>query len=121
MPNISASDYTKFLKYQAAAVSYTNGNIPKKVQTTEQVAPTISLLNSELKTSQAAFTVTPQLAAITGLQSVRPMAPNTVNHPSAKSTVAQASVGSSKFTQPGGLPAKNVVGTYTRLPQNAGW
>jgi len=28
---------------------------------------------------------------------------------------------SSKFQQPGGLPANNRVGTYTRLPQNAGW
>jgi hypothetical protein len=40
---------------------------------------------------------------------------NNVNNPSAKSTL------SSKFVQPGGLPANNVVGTYTRLPQNAGW
>jgi hypothetical protein len=129
MPNLSASDYTKFLKYQAAAISYTNGNIPKTVQTTTQVTPNVAILNSELKTSQAAFTVTPQLASVTGLNYVRPMPPNNVNNPNALSTVSwtsgtSGSVGtttSSKFTQSGGLPAKNVVGTYTRLPQNSGW
>lgn len=129
MPNISASDYTKFLKYQAAAISYTNGNIPKMVQTTAQVTPNVAILNSELKTSQAAFTVTPQIASISGLNYVRPPPPNNVNHPSALSTLSwtsgtSGSVGtttSSKFAQSGSLPAKNVVGTYTRLPQNAGW
>jgi hypothetical protein len=32
-----------------------------------------------------------------------------------------ASTSSSKFQQPGGLPRAGVVGTYTRLPQGAGW
>lgn len=32
-----------------------------------------------------------------------------------------SSTSSSKFQQPGGLPRLGVVGTYTRLPQNAGW
>lgn len=129
MPNLSASDYTKFLKYQAAAVSYANGNVPKTVQTTAQVVPTVSILNTELKTSQASLVVTPTLTNLNGLNYVRPMPPNNVNHPSALSTLSwtsgtSGSVGSttsSKFTQPGGLPANNVVGTYTRLPQNAGW
>ena len=51
------------------------------------------------------------------------------SNPNALSTVswtsgtsgAVSSTTSSKFQQAGGLPAKNVVGTYTRLPQNAGW
>lgn len=67
--------------------------------------------------------------SLTGLSSVRPMPPNNVNNPNALSTLSwtsgtSGSVGSttsSKFAQIGGLPAKNVVGTYTRLPQNAGW
>ncbi len=53
----------------------------------------------------------------------------TQSNPNALSTVswtsgtsgAVSSTTSSKFQQAGGLPAKNVVGTYTRLPQNAGW
>jgi hypothetical protein len=55
--------------------------------------------------------------------------PERTNNPKALSTVswtsgtagAVSSTTSSKFQQTGGLPAKNVVGTYTRLPQNAGW
>jgi hypothetical protein len=55
--------------------------------------------------------------------------PERTNNPKALSTVswtsgtsgAVSSTTSSKFQQAGGLPAKNVVGTYTRLPQNAGW
>lgn len=60
---------------------------------------------------------------------VQAQPPNNVNNPNALSTLSwtsgtSGSVGSttsSKFQQPGGLPANNVVGTYTRLPQNAGW
>lgn len=52
--------------------------------------------------------------------------PNYVNRPNALSTVSQMTGGvtsSSKFQQPGGLPANGRVGTtnYTRLPQQAGW
>jgi hypothetical protein len=126
MPNIDASDYTKYLKYQAAQLAYANNAVPRPIQTVDQVAPTISVVNSYLKTSQAAFLTK---AANTNLGSnlnyVRAMPPNNVNHPAAKSTLTWASTtmgtSSSKFQQPGGLPAKNVVGTYTRLPQLAGW
>lgn len=69
--------------------------------------------------------------AISGLSSVRPMPPNNVNNPNVLSTLSwtsgtSGSVGSttsSKFVQPGGLPASGRVGptNYTRLPQNAGW
>ena len=128
MPNISASEYTTYLKYKAAATSYTNGP-PRKIQTVDQAAPNINIINSVIRTSQAAFLVNPQETQIVGLNYVRPMPPNNVNRPDAKSTLSwtsgtSGSVGSttsSKFQQPGGLPAKNVVGTYTRLPQRAGW
>jgi hypothetical protein len=67
--------------------------------------------------------------SVSGLARVRPVQPSTTNNPNALSTVswtsgtsgAVSSTTSSKFQQTGGLPAKNVVGTYTRLPQNAGW
>lgn len=129
MPNISASDYTTFIKYQAAQLAYANGAVPRKIQTVDQVSPNVNIINSYLKTSQAAYTITRPIATITGLNYVRPLPPNNVNHPDAKSTISwtsgtSGSVGtttSSKFNQPGGQPAKNVVGTYTRIPQNAGW
>ena len=67
--------------------------------------------------------------SVSGLARVRPVQPMQTNNPNALSTVswtsgtsgAVSSTTSSKFQQAGGLPAKNVVGTYTRLPQNAGW
>ena len=123
MPSLSASDYTQYLKYKAAAQSYTNGP-PRKIQTVDQAAPNINIVNSYLKTSQAAYVVDRTQTNLTGLASVRPQPPNNVNNPNALSTVSQPTGGvtsSSKFRQSGGLPASGVVGTYTRLPQNAGW
>lgn len=58
---------------------------------------------------------------------VRAPNPGTVNNPNALSTVSYAgtsgALSSSRFNRPGGLPTgfKNSQGTYTRLPQNAGW
>lgn len=130
MPTLSASDYTNYLKLKTAAVSYTNGQVPRKIQTTDQAVTNINVLNSVVKTSQAAFVVNPSQSAVSGLNYVRGVpVVQTRSTPDAKSTVSwtsgtSGSVGSttsSKFQQPGGLPANNVVSTYTRIPQNAGW
>jgi hypothetical protein len=130
MPTLSASDYTNYLKLKTAAVSYTNGQVPRKIQTTDQAVTNINVLNSVVKTSQAAFVTNPSQSVVTGLNYVRatPVV-QTRSTPDAKSTVSWtsgtsgsvSSTTSSKFQRPGGLPANNVVGTYTRLPQNAGW
>lgn len=124
MPNISASDYTQYVKYKAAQLAYTNGP-PRAIQTVDQISPNINILNSVLKTSQASLLVDPTKTNLTGLNYVRARAPERVNNPNALSTLSWASTSmgttSSKIQQPGGLPAKNVVGTYTRIPQNAGW
>ena len=125
MPNISASDYTTFLKYKAAAAS----PIQQSIQTRTNATLSQSVLNANILASQAAYIVTPTLTNIVGNARVETQAPNNVNHPQALSTLSwtsgkSGSVGtttSSKFVQPGGLPANNVVGSYTRLPQNAGW
>ena len=125
MPNISASDYTTFLKFKAAAAS----PIRPGIQTRDNVTLSQSVLNANILASQAAFVVTPTVTAVRGNVRVQGQPPNNVNRPDAKSTLSwtsgtSGSVGSttsSKFQQPGGLPANNVVGTYTRLPQNAGW
>jgi hypothetical protein len=125
MPNISASDYTTFLKFKAAAAS----PIQQAVQTRSNATLSQSVLNANILASQAAFVLTPSVTNIQGNARVQAQPPNNVNNPNALSTVSWASgisgsVGSttsSKFQQPGGLPANNVVGTYIRLPQNAGW
>ena len=125
MPNISASDYTTFLKYKAAAAT----PIQPSIQTRTNATVSQSVLNANILASQAAFTMTPTLTTVVGNARVQAQPPNNVNNPNALSTLSWASgtsgsVGSttsSKFVQPGGLPANNVVGTYTRLPTNAGW
>lgn len=55
MPTLSASDYTNFIKIQAAAQSYRNGAIPTKIQTSDQVVPLQSMLNAQLLASQASY------------------------------------------------------------------
>jgi len=55
MPTLSASDYTSFIKAQAASQAYRNGAIPTKIQTSDQPFATQSVLNAQLLGSQAAF------------------------------------------------------------------
>jgi len=59
MPTLSASDYTTFIKAQAASQAYRNGVIPNKIQTSDQPFATQSVLNAQLLTSQAAYVVAP--------------------------------------------------------------
>jgi hypothetical protein len=59
MPTLSASDYTSFIKAQAASQSYRNGAVPTKIQTSDQPFATQSVLNAQLLTSQAAHVVVP--------------------------------------------------------------
>lgn len=127
MPTLSASDYTQYLKFKAAAVS----PIRPDIQTRTNATLSQSVLNANILASQAAYVVAPQLTTIPTLNYVRARPPNNVNHPNALSTVSWvsgasgsvSSTTSSKTQQPGGLPTgfKGSQGTYTRLPQNAGW
>ena len=125
MPNLSASDYTQFLKFKAAAAS----PIRQAVQTRDNATLSQSVLNANVLASQAAYVVTPTLTNIVGNSRIERPVPERVNNPKNLSTLSWTSgtsgsvvsTTSSKFVQSGGLPAKGVVGTYTRLPQNAGW
>ena len=123
MPTLSASDYTNYLKLKAAAAS----PIRPDIQTRTNATLSQSVLNANIFASQAAFVVNPQLASVSGLNYVRAPPPNQVNHPNALSTLSFAGTsgarGSSAVQQPGGLPVgfKGSQGSYTRLPQNAGW
>lgn len=65
MPTLSASDYTNFIKLQAASQSYRNGAIPKKIQTSDQVVPLQSMLNAQLLTSQAAYVTKAKTPVVT--------------------------------------------------------
>lgn len=125
MPTLSASDYTQFLKFKAAAAT----PIQPSIQTRTNATLSQSVLNANILASQAAFVLTPGITNIQGNARVQPVPPERTNNPNALSTLSWtsgtsgsvSSTTSSKIAQPGGLPAKNVVGTYTRLPQNAGW
>jgi hypothetical protein len=93
MPNLSASDYTNYLKYKTAAVAYADNRPPRAIQTVDQVAPNIAIINSIVKASEASFRTNPTVTSINGLASVRPMPPNIVNHPNAKSSLSYAGMG----------------------------
>lgn len=96
MPNLSASEYTTFLKYQAAQQSYSNGRPPRMIQTVDQASPNIAIINANLKTSQAAFATKSSATTLgSNLNYVRAQPPNTVNHPKALSTIATGTLGSS--------------------------
>jgi hypothetical protein len=128
MPTLSASDYTRYLKLKSAAASYQNGQVPKSIQTTDQVVPVASILNAEVLASQAAFVTNRTVTNIVGnARVVAPQVVQTRSNPDARSTVSFAgtsgALGSSRVQQPGGLPSgfKSSTSTYTRLPQSAGW
>ena len=125
MPTLSASDYTTFLKFKAAAASPIKPNI----QTRDNASTSQSVINANILASQAAFVVTPTIDAL-GPTLARVNAKQVVQtraNPEALSTVGYAgtsgALSSSRFNRPGGLPTgfKGSQGTYTRLPQNAGW
>ncbi len=123
MPTLSASDYTQYLKFKAAAAS----PIKQAIQTRDNATLSQSVLNANILASQAAYVLTPGIATIQNNARVQAQPPNNVNNPNALSTLGYAgtsgALSSSRVQQPGGLPTgfKNSQGTYTRLPQNAGW
>jgi len=129
MPNLSASDYTTFIKMQAASQSYRNGAIPKKIQTSDQVVPTQSIMNAQLLASQAAAILTPRNATVVAVNGVVPRVrpyngKGYVNQPKALSTVHNSTstvLSSGKFQQTGGLPltAAKWDGTYSPVPHLA--
>jgi hypothetical protein len=101
MPNLSASEYTTFLKFKAAGAS----PIKPAIQTRDNVSMSQSVISANVLTSQAALGI---------LGRVRAVQPERTNNPNALSTIAHST--GSVLSQPGGLPAKNRV-VYTRLPQ----
>ena len=119
MPTLSASDYTTYLKFKAAAAS----PIKPTIQTRDNVSLSQAVINANILTTQAAFVVTPSVSTIVGNTRIRPVQPERTNNPNALSTVAgSGTMSSSAIQRPGGLPVgfKGSQGTYHRIPQNAG-
>jgi hypothetical protein len=124
MPNLSASDYTTYLKFKAAAAS----PIRPAIQTRTNATLNQSVLNANVLASQAAYVLTPAIANIQNNARVSAQqVVQTRSNPEALSTVGYAgtsgAMGSSATQRPGGLPTgfKGSQNSYTRLPQNAGW
>jgi hypothetical protein len=88
MPTLSASDYTSFIKAQAASQAYRNGAVPIPIQTRDQPFATQSVLNAQLLTSQAAYVLTPSRIAIETVQpTVSAASATTITAASANGTV----------------------------------
>ncbi len=125
MPTLSASDYTQYLKFKAAAAT----PIGRAIQTRDNATLSQSVLNANIFTSQAAEVVTPSIAVLNPNLSrviARPVVQQRSN-PDARATLSFAgtsgAMSSSATQRPGGLPTgfKGSQASYTRLPQNAGW
>jgi hypothetical protein len=84
MPTLSASDYTTFIKAQAASQSYRNGAVPIPIQTRAQPFLTQSVLNAQLLTSQAAYVVNPSKIVVETV-------PTTISAASATTVTAASS------------------------------
>jgi hypothetical protein len=117
MPTLSASDYTQYLKFKAAAVS----GIKPSIQTRDNVSTSQSLINANLLTSQAAYVVTPYSRRVmTSSAAVTDASVNTVTE--ARTNIVTAAVGGSDVityttSQAHGLVTGNTV-QITGLTQN---
>lgn len=123
MPTLSASDYTSFIKAQAASQAYRNGVVPIPIQTRDQPFATQSVLNAQLLASQAAYTVNSSASTVLNNARVRPYdGVGYVNNPKNLVTLSQSgTLSSGKTQQVGGLPttAPKWSGVYAPTPQLA--
>ena len=78
MPTLSASDYTSFIKAQAASLAYRNSAIPNTIQTSSQPYAIQSVLNAQLLASQASYVLTPPQSIVSALPNVTNASATTV-------------------------------------------
>jgi len=123
MPTLSASDYTSFIKAQAASQSYRNGAVPVPIQTRDQPFASQSILNAQLLASQAAYVVKASSSTVLNNARVRPYTGyGNVNNPKSLVTLTQSgTLSSAKTQQLGGIPltAPKGSGVYAPTPQLA--
>ena len=123
MPTLSASDYTAFVKAQAASLAYQNGAIPRTIQTSAQPYAIQSVLNARLLASQASTLVS--RTVINGNARIRPfVGTGNVNNPKNLSTThasTSTTMSSGKYQQLGGLPLTSAKsdGVYSPVPHLA--
>ncbi len=117
MPTLSASDYTTYLKFKAAAASA----IRPAIQTRDNVATNQSIINANTLTSQAAYVVTPySRRVVTSPGAVTDASINTITV--ARTDIVTAAVGGGDVityttSQPHGLTTGTVV-SIRDLTQN---
>lgn len=106
--NVSASDYTSFIKAQAASQAYRNNKLPTTIQTSAQPFANQSSLNTVLLASEVSYLVTPKNTAIVGNARIRPYTgEGYVNNPKNLSTThasTSTTMGSTVYPRNGGLP-----------------
>ena len=128
MPTLSASEYTSFIKAQAASQAYRNNRIPTTIQTSAQPYLNQTTLNAQLLGSQASALLTPgnsTVRTVNGqISSVRPYnGKGPVNNQKSLSTVhtsTSTTLSSAKFPQTGGLPLTSAKSSgYAPMPQLA--
>lgn len=117
MPTLSASEYTQYLKFKAAAGS----TIKPAIQTRDNVSLSQSLINANLLASQAAFVTTPPTTTVrTVAATVTDASTTTVT--AARTDVIDTAVAGTNVIQyttsrPHGLKTGDVV-SITGLTQN---
>jgi hypothetical protein len=117
MPTLSASDYTTYLKFKAAAVT----GIKPAIQTRDNVATNQSIINANTLTSQAAYVVTPySRRVVASSAAVTDASVNTVTE--ARTLIITAAAGGSNVityttSQAHGLSTGDVV-SILGLTQN---
>ena len=102
MPTLSASDYTNYVKAQAASLAYQNGRVPVPIQGVAQPYATQSILNAQLLASQASYvgvpfdtvkTLSPAVVTAASTTTVTDAASRTITSVSSKTVTAAVANG----------------------------
>lgn len=117
MPTLSASDYTRYLKFKAAVAS----PIRPAIQTRDNVSLSQTLINANLLASQAAFVTTPPTTSVTTLPVTVTDASTTTVTAARTDVITAATAGTNVIqyttSQAHGLTTGDVV-SITGLTQN---
>jgi hypothetical protein len=109
MPNISASDYTSFIKAQAASLAYQGNSFPTRIQTSAQPYINKSVLNAQLLASQASYLAGFPATVKTVLPTISAVSTNTVT--AAQTDILSAATANIITAATGNATAKTF--TYT--------
>lgn len=91
MPTLSASDYTTFIKAQAASQAYRNGAVPIPIQTRDQPFLSQSILNASLLASQASYVAASPDTVKTRLPNITEASSTTVTNAASRTITSVSS------------------------------